>query len=200
MGRHSHPAGCLPLRMARLFACPNELRRSSDRIEAAVVAGLVAVFAAAAVIAALLAARVYRSDQAGAPTGLRLASAVLSAPGAVSDGSFLHQATARATWRLSDGASRSGTLTSELAPGLYGQAAGASVWVWLDRSGAPEPPPPGPFGMITSATLAGAAVIAGAVAALACGYRLCRRGLDRRRLARWSSAWAVTGPQWTSLQ
>jgi hypothetical protein len=35
---------------------------------------------------------------------------------------------------------------------------------------------------------------------LAFCYRLCQRLLDRRRLANWSSAWAVTGPQWTSRQ
>jgi hypothetical protein len=40
VGHHPRLAGCLPLRLARLFLRPNELRRSSDRIEAAVVAGL----------------------------------------------------------------------------------------------------------------------------------------------------------------
>jgi hypothetical protein len=30
--------------------------------------------------------------------------------------------------------------------------------------------------------------------------RLGRRALDRRRLASWTSAWAITGPRWTRRQ
>jgi hypothetical protein len=29
-------------------------------------------------------------------------------------------------------------------------------------------------------------------------YWACRRALDRRRLAGWESAWALTGPRWTT--
>jgi hypothetical protein len=198
--RNPHRAGGLPLRMARLFLRRNELRRPSERIEAAVLAGLLAAFVAAIVIAAFLAAQVYRSEQAAA-AGLRPSVAVISPNGEPTEAQILdHSAGVRATLRLSDGAQRSGVLTTNVVPGIYRLLPGASVRVWLNPSGVPEPPPPGLDGMIVGATMAGLAVVAAAAAILACGYLLCLRVLERHRLANWSSAWAVTGPQWTHRQ
>ena len=185
--------------MVRMFLRRNELRRSSDRVEGVVLAVLMAAFVAAVVVAALLAAHVYRSEQATAAS-LRPTVAVLSWPGAITETPILHQATAMATWRLSDGATRSGLLTTNVAPGIYGQPAGASVPLWLDPSGNPAPPPQGPAGMLIGATMAAVAAHRGLRLRAGLLYRLCQRGLDRRRLANWSSDWAVTGPQWTSRQ
>ena len=136
VGRYSHRADGLPLRMLRMFLRRNELRRSSDRVEGVVVAVLMAAFVAAVVVAALLAAHVYRSEQATAAS-LRQTVAVLSWPGAITETPVLHEATAMATWRLSDGTTRSGLLTTDVVPGIYGQRAGASVQLWLGRSGVP---------------------------------------------------------------
>jgi hypothetical protein len=200
VGRYSHrPANGLPARMLRMFVGRNELRRSSDRVEGVVVAVLMAAFVAAFVVAALLAAHVYRSEQATAAS-LRETVAVLSWPGAITETPILHQATAMATWQLSDGATRSGLLTTDVVPGIYGEPAGASVQLWLGRSGVPAAPPQGAAGMAVGATMAGLAIVVVAATVLAFCYRLCQRGLDRRRLANWSSAWAVTGPRWTSRQ
>jgi hypothetical protein len=197
VGRYSHRADRLPLRMLRMFLRRNELRRSWDRVEGVVVALLTAAFIAAVIVAALLAAHVYRSEQATAAS-LRETVAVLSWPGAVTETPILHQATAMATWQLSDGAKRTGLLSTEVVPGIYGQPAGATVALWLGRSGTPAQPPQGAAGMAVGATMAGLAVVVSAATVLALCYRLCQRVLDRRRLANWSSAWAVTGPQWTS--
>ena len=200
VGRYSHrPDNGLPARMLRMFVGRNELRRSSDRIEGVVVAALMAAFVAAFVVAALLAAHVYRSEQATAAS-LRETVAVLSWPGAITETPILHQATAMATWRTSDGAARTGLLTTDVVPGIYGEPAGAAVQVWLGRSGDPAPPPQGAGGMAIGATMAGLAIIVVAATVLTFCYRLCQRGLDRRRIANWSSDWAVTGPQWTSRQ
>lgn len=185
--------------MLRMFLRRNELRRSSDRIEGIVVAALLAAFAAAVVVAALLADHVYQSEQATAAS-LRPSVAVLSRPGAITETPILHAATAMATWRLSDGSARSGLLTTDVVPGIYGEPAGAVVRLWLGRSGDPAPPPQGAAGMAVGATMAGLGIIVAAAAVLGFCYRLCQRGLDRRRLANWSSAWAVTGPRWTSRQ
>jgi hypothetical protein len=54
--------------------------------------------------------------------------------------------------------------------------------------------------MITGAAMAVLAFLVAAGTVLAGGYLLCQRVLERHRLARWSSAWAVIGPQWTSRQ
>ena len=199
VGRYSRRANDPALRMVRMFLRRNELRRSSDRFEAVIVATLIALFVAAVIVAAFLAAHVYRSEQATSAS-LRQTVAVLSWPGAVTETPILHEATAMATWRLSDGTTRSGLLTTTVAPGIYGQPAGASVPLWLDRSGAPSNPPPGAGAMAIGATMAGLASILASASLLAFCYRLCQRGLDRRRLANWSSDWAVTGPQWTSRQ
>jgi hypothetical protein len=194
---HVRRAGWLPVRMARMFLLPNKLRRSSDRIEAVVLAGLVAAFATAAVVAALLVGYMCRSGLAAAAAGPRPTDAVLTSPGTVPGKFFPQETTARATWRLSDGTERSGILTSNIAPGIYGEPSGASVQIWLDRAGDPQPPPQDPDGMFVGAALAALTITGSAAAVLVYGYRLCRRILDRRRLASWSSAWAVTGPRWT---
>jgi hypothetical protein len=200
VSRNPHRAGGLPLRMARLFLRRNELRRPSERIEAAVLAVLLAAFVTAVVVAAFLAAHVYRSEQA-ATAGLRPTVAVISASGQPTETQNLNQSAAvRATWRLSDGTQRSGLLTTSVVPGVYRQPPGASIRVWLNRSGVPEPPPEGLDGMIIGAAMAGLAAVVAAAAVLACGYLLCLHGLERHRLANWSSAWAVTGPRWTSRQ
>jgi hypothetical protein len=195
-----HRAGGLPLRMARLFLRRNELRRRSERVEAAVVAGLLAAFVVATIVSGFLAAHVYRSEQTAA-AGLRPTVAVISPISAPTETEILNQpAAVRATWRLSDGTQRSGLLTASVVPGIYRQPPGASVRVWLNRSGVPEPAPPGAAGMIVGAAMAGLAVDGVAAAVLAGAYLLCLRGLERYRLANWSAAWAVTGPQWTSRQ
>ena len=200
MSSNPHRAGGLPLRMARLFLRRNELRRPSERVEAAIVAGLLAAFVAATVVAAFLAARVYRSEQAAA-AGLRPAVAVISPTSAPTETEILNQSAAvRATWRLSDGTQRSGLLTTSVVPGIYRQPPGASIRVWLNKSGVPEPAPPGLAGMIVGAAMAGLAVDGAAAAVLAGVYLLCLRVLERYRLANWSAAWAETGPQWTSRQ
>jgi hypothetical protein len=185
--------------MLRMFVRRNELRRSSDRVEGVVVALLMGAFVAALVVAALVAAHVYRSEQATAAS-LRQTVAVLSWPGAVTETPILHQATAMATWRTSDGMARTGVLTTDVVPGIFGQPAGATVQVWLGRSGDPVPPPQGAAGMAVGSIMAGLGIIVVAATVLTFCYRLCQRGLDRRRLADWSSDWAVTGPQWTSRQ
>ena len=199
VGRYSHRADGLLARMLRMFVRKNELRRSSDRVEGVVVVVLMGAFVAAVVVAALVAAHVYRSEQATAAS-LRQTVAVLSWPGAVTETPALHEATAMATWRTSDGAARSGLLTTDVVPGIYGQPAGATVQLWLGRSGDPAPPPQGATGMAVGATMAGLAIVVVAATVLTFCYRLCQRGLDRRRIANWSSDWAVTGPQWTSRQ
>jgi len=164
-----------------------------------VVGVLLVAFAVAFVVAGLLAAHVYRTQQATAAS-LRPTVAVLSWPGSITETPILHQATAMATWPLGDGATRSGLLTTDVAPGIYGAPAGASVSLWLGRTGAPEPPPQGAAGMAVGATMAGLAVIVASATVLTLCYRMCMRGLDRRRIANWSAEWAVTGPQWSSRQ
>lgn len=191
-------------RLARLLVGKNELRRRSDRIEGAVLMALSAVFLTAAVMAVFLAGHIYEyfyQSQHAAAAGLRPTEAVLSTPGPVASNVSESPALAQARWPRPDGIERSGFLTTVNAPAIYGARPGASVRIWLDRSGAPQPPPPGQRDMILDALfdalIAGLIITVGAAVLLIFCYRLCRLALDRHRLARWGSAWVATGPQWT---
>jgi hypothetical protein len=187
-------AGRALRRLGRLLLGRNELRRPADRIEAAVVVALAAAFVTAAIAAASFAGHLYRSEHAEAAR-LRHTAAVLSQPGPL-DATSAAETGAR--WRLPNGTQRSGALTAVTAPAIYGAPAGASVQIWLDRSGQPAAPPPSPIDMILTTLLAAVTPSAGAAVVLILCYHLCRTLLDRRRLARWGSAWAATGPRWTS--
>ena len=181
-------------RLGRLLLGRNELRRPADRVEGIVVAFLSAALLAAAVAAASFAGHLYRSEHA-ATARMWPTVAVLSQPGPVA---ATPTAAATASWRLPNGRQRSGTLTAVTVPAIYGAPAGASVRVWLDRAGRPVPSPPSTSDLVADALAAWVSGTAGAALVLALCYSLCRIVLDRHRLAKWESAWAVTGPRWTS--
>jgi hypothetical protein len=181
-------------RPGRLLLGRNELRRPTDRLEGTVVAFLAAALLAAAVAAASFAGHLYRSEYA-ATARLHATVAVLSQPGPVA---ATPAAAATVRWRLPNGRQRSGTLTAVTFPAIYGAPAGASVRVWLDRAGQPLPSPSSASDLIADALAAGISSTAGAALVLALCYSLCRIALDRHRLAKWESAWAATGPRWTS--
>lgn len=183
-------------RLARLLAVRNQLRRSYDRIEGAVLVALSAAFLAAVAGASVLGGHVYLSQRADAAR-LHLVVATLTQPGpTVTDPA--RPGEARARWPARGGRERAGVLTSVTAPDMSGAPAGTRVPVWLNRYGQPAVPPPGRTLMIFYAVLTGISAAAGAAVVLLISYRLCRFALDRRRLAAWESAWALTGPRWSS--
>jgi hypothetical protein len=186
-------------RPARLIFGRNELRRPCDRIEGAILLAVSAAFLAVLVPSALLAGHIYNSQRAAAAR-LRPTVAILSAPGPVVANAFnpTAQVQAQATWRLADGAKRSGLLTASTAPAIDDASAGSAVPVWLNGSGDPQPPPPTQDEIVANALIAGTVLATGAGALLAFCYWLSRQALDRHRLARWEQAWAATGPRWTS--
>jgi hypothetical protein len=189
-------ASARPLpRLARLLMGRNELRRSSDRIEGAVLVTLLAAFLAAVVAASFIGAHIYQSQRAGAAR-LRPAVAVLSQRGPTD--SLDQYGQARARWRTPDGGQRSGVLTTETAPGIWNAAAGTRVRVWVTSSGELTDPPPGQTTLIFNALLIPLWGAGGVAIVLIICYWLCRLALDRRRLAAWESAWSLTGPRWTS--
>jgi hypothetical protein len=185
-----------PMRQwARMLMGRNELRRHSDRVEAAVVLFLLAAFLVAIAGAFVLGGHIYREQRAEAAR-LHPAAAVLTQSGP--HNSPLNGAgTATARWHAPDGQPRSGTLTTVNTPGIWGAAAGQRVQVWLTGAGQPVPPPPGPAEVMFTAIVIGISAAAGTGTVLIGGYGLARLLIDRRRLAAWGSAWELTGPQWT---
>jgi hypothetical protein len=190
--------GRLP-RSARLIFGRNELLRPCDRIEGAILLAVSAAFLTALALGGLVAGHIYNSQRAAAAC-LRPTVAILSKPGPMVANAFDPTATvqAQATWRLADGAKRSGLLTASTAPAIDDAWAGSTVPIWLNRSGDPQPPPPAQDEIVAYALTAGAVLSTSGGALLAFCYWLARRALDRHRLARWEQAWAAAGPRWTS--
>lgn len=192
----AHRAGRRLSGLARLLAGRNQLRRSYDRIEGAVLAALAAAFLVAMAGASVLGGNVYHSQRADAAR-LHLAVATLTQPGPTV-ARLAQPGQALARWPAAGGRERPGVLTSVTAPDISGAPAGTQVQVWLNRLGQPAVPPLSQTVMIFNALLAGASAAAGAALGLLISYGLCRLVLDRRRLAAWESAWTLTGPRWTS--
>lgn len=198
MPREARAPGRPLSRMTRFLTHPNTLRRRSDRIEALIVAVLLAVFLAVAAAAPYFGIRVYRSERASA-AHLYPATAILSQNGPANSYTFGY-GEAAARWRTADGQWRSGMLTELTAPGIAGAPAGTRVRIWLSSSGELAQPPPSRPGQVAGAVILAFALTCGAGVVLVACYWLCRLALDRRRLAGWASDWAQTGPRWTTRQ
>jgi hypothetical protein len=184
-------------RLARLLAGRNPLRRPHDRIEGAIILALTVAFLVTMAWAAFLGTRLYQSQLAGAAQ-LRPATAILTHDGPRPDLRPVPTGQALARWPGPGGRETSGVLEAVITPGISGAVAGARITVWLNRLGQPAASPPGRALMMASAVLMALAVATGIAAGLLLPYQLCRLVLDRRRLAAWESAWARTGPRWTS--
>lgn len=184
-------------RAARLLAGRNPLRRPHDRIEGATILVLTVAFLATMAWASFLGARLYQSQLAGAAQ-LRPATAILTQGGPRPEIRLVPAGQVLARWPAPGGGEKSGLLEAVTAPGISGAAAGARVLVWLNRLGQPAAPPLGRASMMANAVLMALAAGVGIAAGLLIPYRLSRLVLDRRRLAAWESAWALTGPRWTS--
>ena len=182
-------------RIRGLWPDHNPLRRASDRAEAALFGLLLVVFIAAAPLAALLggrwagqaAARAQRAQQADRYQ----VSAVLlkSAP---------YQAYAwtdtlvTARWTARDGSRHTGDVSAPM-----GTRRGATVRIWIDRSGAVSSPPLRAEQVSSQAALVAVIAPAGLASVLLVIGALGHQYLDRRRLAAWDADWRATGPQWT---
>ena len=188
------PGSCL--RLARMLVGRNELRRSSDRAEGAILIIVLIGLIAAAAAGFVLGAHVYQWQRARAAE-LSPVVAVLSQNGpgygSIGDGH------AAARWHDPRGGDRSGVLTTLTAPGIWNAAAGTRIRVWVTASGTVMRRP-SEDAMICNAVLAGCAIPCGAALTLAAGYGLCRMMLDRRRLGSWATEWASIGPRWTSFR
>ena len=126
-----------------------------------------------------------------------MAVATLTQPGPAIAGQ-LQPGHAWARWAAADGRLQPGVLTSVTAPDIVGAPAGTRIPIWLNHSGQPVVPPPSQALMIFYALLTAVSAAAGAAVGLVILYAVCRLVIDRRRLAAWESAWALTGPRWTS--
>jgi hypothetical protein len=169
----------------------NPLRRRLDRIEAAVVGGLVVAFLVGAPVAALMAQSVVGQSASGAASAehsWRQVPAVVLATGPESG-----EATVQAAWTAPDGTRHRGAITA-----TPGTRAGSQVKVWVAASGRLTGRPPLKGWQVRGQALV-AAVLAPAVllVLLLCTGQLVHFELNHQRLAAWDAEWRATGPQWT---
>lgn len=178
----------------------NPLRRTSDRVEAAILAAALVVFLAGAPLLAVFAwhwagTAALRVQQHQQSSWHQVSAVLLASPRPIVDIGYggVVGSEVRARWTAPDGTVRTGEV-----PGPAGARVGSTVRVWVDQSGALTGPP------LRAEQATGQAVLAGVLApcvlgaVLICAVSLGVYVLDRRRLASWAAEWRTTGPRWNS--
>jgi len=173
----------------------NPLRRRSDRVEAAVIATLLAGFLIGAPLLAIVAGRMTDANELRQQHSQRswrqVPATLLVSPAAI--GAFgSSDAWVPARWPAPGHRTRRGVIELDAVP-----AAGRPVLVWTNAAGRLTSPPLTRSAIQLDVTLA--ALIAPTVLAvmlLAAGGSV-RLVLNRRRLADWDRAWDSIGPRWT---
>lgn len=190
------------VRIARWFRCRlrrggNPLRRRSDRIEgfAALVAVLLllVVMPVGAIVGRHETALAARSAAAHR-TGTYRTTAVLLADvpvivGADGTAGYGARLPVPARWQTPTGP-RTGRIDA-----TSGLRHGATVPIWVNRTGRIVDPPAGSFQVVSTGVAAGLGVLFGSGVAIALGYAGLRLLLDRRRFAGWEREWRRFGPR-----
>jgi hypothetical protein len=175
----------------------NALRRRTDRIESAIVAGLLAFFVLAGPAAAIVAGSLVDHamlGQARAEQSWRRVTATLTHPDArrleASASNWVVQS-ARASWTVG-GRTHTGWIPLAAPPG---KARTASVWV--NSRGALTGPPSAYADLHLAVGLAALSAVLAVAAIVFLAGVATRLVLNRRRMAEWDAAWRAIGPQWS---
>jgi hypothetical protein len=180
----------------------NPLRRTSDRLAAAIVGTTLIAFLVSAPIAALAAGQWAEAAAFGVArsqhTSWRQVPAVLlaDAPDSVDVGyGGVALPEVRARWAAPDGTVRQGYVEAS-----SGTRAASTVLIWVNQGGRQTGPPLRPD------QVTGQKVLAMVIAPFALGgFLLCAGALglqavERRRLDAWDAEWRTIGPRWSSLR
>jgi hypothetical protein len=169
------------------------LFRRADRIEAAIFAGLVAIFLITAPVLAAVAGRMIDAkdlrEQHAERTWRRVPATVLGVA-STPDGWESPALTAR--WTAPDGRRREGVI-----PVVSTVPAGQQLPIWVDSAGRQVGPPVD--GARIDRDVAAAAIVASLALAgvLALAGGCVRIGVNRYRIAGWEASWNAVGPQWS---
>ena len=175
----------------------NPLRRTTDRVETCLLAGLFVAAAAAAPFAAQAASHVayadgLRAEQAQVASRHQV-QAMLTQPasGAINGYTVTSLVPVQATWTSVSGIRHSGQV---LAP--VDSPNGAAVTVWTDAAGDLTSPPLQPSQISGQSRLAAIGAVAAVVVLWLCATAVARYILNRRRMAAWDADWIVTSRAW----
>lgn len=179
----------------------NELRRRVDKIEAAVLAGLAVTFVVAAPLLAVFSANIINAAglrEVHADRSFRQVSATLltnaGARQTLPEGGA-NVALVTGRWTAPDGRTRTGVLETAL-----GMRAGSHVTVWVTPNGQLTGPPPSRADLTERMALAAMTAVLGLAGALALVAAAVRLTANRRRMADWTRAWALTSPRWSQFR
>lgn len=193
-------AGSLTQLARRHGLVRSPLRRTTDRIEAAVTAVLAILALLVVPLATLIAMGIYHHEraEAGARDAQRAAvtAVLLTDPepqqATSSEQGLSAEITARARWVLPNGQQRS----APLGVGAD-RHAGDRVPIWIDRYGNRTDPPPNLGCMIVNGAVIGFDLMLGGWMLLGALWWAVCRVLGRINAAWWEVQWARTEPRWS---
>jgi hypothetical protein len=175
----------------------NPLRRTSDRVESYLLAGLLVAALAGAPFAAKAAshaayAGALRAEQAQLATKHQT-RAVLTRPAGSDDSTYTLSTAvlAQATWTSATGVRQTGDVLA-----LAGSPKGTAVTIWTDAQGNLTSPPLQLSQVAGQADVAALGAIVAIVALYLCATGVVRYVMYRRRMAAWDADWAVTAQTW----
>ncbi len=188
------PGDARRAKLMRQFALDrNELRRTSDRIEAWCALALIIAFVPLAVLAAACAVHWVHNAAKDRDKSLKQVTAVLvhavPAGNPVVTGSGMIPAPAR--WTVA-GSAHVGEV-----PAIPGSPAGTAIRIWVDAAGSIQQAPPTPGQVTAEVVVALVLGPAGVATGLWLAWCALRCLLNRRRLVSWAKEWASFGPSWT---
>lgn len=175
----------------------NPLRRTSDRAETCLLAGLFVASAAGAPFAAQAAshaayAGALNAQQAQLATRHQVPAALTKAAGSTVTGYTLSAyVPVQATWTSVTGMKRTGEVLA-----LAGSKKGSTVTVWTDAAGNLVSPPLQASQVTGQGDMAALGAIVGIGTLYLCEVGVVRFVLNRRRMAAWDADWVVTAETW----
>ena len=175
----------------------NPLRRTSDRVESYLLAGLLVAALAGAPFAAQAAshaayAGALRAEQAQLATRHQV-RATLTGPAGDNNSTYTLSAEVpvQAAWTTPAGERRTADILA-----LAGTPKGAAVMVWTDAQGNLSSPPLQPSQVAGQGDVAALGAIVAVAALYLCATGIVRSVMYRRRMAAWAADWAVTAEIW----
>jgi len=193
--------GVRPRLLRNVSADGNPLRRPIDRLESAIMLGLVAAFLIAAPLVAIFAGHeigAAATREKTAQDTWRPVAATLKQPASAGllelDGNW-ETSWVQVGWKLPGRPPGTGLIAVAL-----NAKRGQHVMVWVTPAGKLTHRP------LSSADVADRVLTAAALAPVALGVLLLIAGdvvrvvANRRRMADWTRAWEAAGPKWTSLR
>jgi len=175
----------------------NPLRRTTDRVETYLLAGLFVAAATGAPFAAQAAshaayAGALRAQQEQLATRHQVTAVLTKSAGTTVSGYALSAyVPAEASWASVTGVPRSGEILAQA-----GSRRGTSVTVWTDQNGSLVSPPLATAQVVGQGQAAAIGAVAGVVVVFLTGAGFARYVLYRRRMAAWEADWQVTAPTW----